>query len=39
MEFIDNLSKKEYENFVSNSEHSHFMQSYDFGQIRKDKGF
>ncbi len=39
MEFIDNLSKKEYEEFVSNSENSHFMQSYDFGQIRKDKGF
>lgn len=39
MEFIENLDKEEYEEFVQNNENSHFMQSYNFGQIRKDKGF
>ena len=39
MEFIDNLKRQEYEEFVSKSEYNHFMQSYLFGQIRKDKGF
>jgi len=39
MEFVENISKKEYERFVSNSEYGHFMQSYDFGQIRKIKHF
>ncbi len=39
MEFIDNLNKEEYEEFVSKSKYNHFMQSYDFGQIRKEKGF
>ncbi len=39
MEFIENLEKKEYEEFVEKNKHNHFMQSYDFGQIRKDKGF
>lgn len=38
-EFIENLEKEEYENFVINSEKSHFMQSYSFGQIQKIKGF
>lgn len=39
MEFIEDLSKEEYENFVSNNKYNHFMQSYDFGQIRKIKHF
>lgn len=39
MEFINNITKKEYENFMKNNKNSHFMQSYDFGQIRKEKGF
>ncbi len=39
MEFISDLKKDEYEEFVQNSKFNHFMQSYDFGQIRKDKGF
>lgn len=39
MEFIKELSKEEYEQFVSNNENHHFMQSYDFGQIRKEKHF
>ncbi len=39
MEFIVNLSKEEYEEFVSNNENGHFMQSYDFGQIKKEKHF
>ena len=39
MEFVEELSKEEYEQFVSNSEYGHFMQSYDFGQIRKIKHF
>lgn len=39
MEFISNLSKEEYETFVSHNNNHHFMQSYDFGQIRKEKHF
>lgn len=39
MEFINNLSKEEYEEFVSHNNSRHFMQSYDFGQIRKEKHF
>lgn len=39
MEFVTDISEKEYENFVLNHEKSHFMQSYYFGEIRKEKGF
>lgn len=39
MKFVENISKEEYEQFVSNSKYGHFMQSYDFGQIRKIKHF
>lgn len=39
MEFIEDLTKEEFEEFVSNNENHHFMQSYDFGQIRKEKHF
>ena len=39
MEFVENISKKEYEEFVQSSKYGHFMQSYDFGQIRKEKNF
>ena len=37
MEFVSELSKEEYEEFVSNNKNHHFMQSYDFGEIRKFK--
>ena len=36
MEFVDNLEKEEYEKFLLDSKHAHFMQSYDFGIIRKE---
>ncbi|MBQ2639741.1 MAG: peptidoglycan bridge formation glycyltransferase FemA/FemB family protein [Bacilli bacterium] len=36
---LDYIEKDEYEEFVRNSSYSHFMQSYDFGQIRKEKNF
>lgn len=39
MEFIDNLTIEEYEEFVKNNPNNHFMQSYDFGQIKKEKHF
>ena len=39
MEFVSELSKEEYEEFVRNNKNHHFMQSYDFGQIRKEKHF
>lgn len=39
MEFIENIDELEYENFVSNHEKSHFMQSYYFGIIMKKKNF
>lgn len=38
--FIENVEKKEYEKFVLNHKtKSHFMQSYYFGEISKEKGF
>lgn len=39
-EFIEKISKDEYESFVENHKtKSHFMQSYYFGEISKEKGF
>ena len=38
-EFIANLNKKEYEEFVFNNQKSHFMQSYSWGEIQKEKHF
>ncbi len=38
-EFVEDIDKKEYEDFVLNSNKSHFMQSYYFGQIQKSKEF
>ena len=38
-EFVEDIDKKEYEDFVFNSNKSHFMQSYYFGQIQKSKEF
>ena len=38
MEFIENISKKEFENFVStNNLKGHFMQSYYLGDVSKNK--
>lgn len=39
MNFIDNVEELEYEEFVSNHEKSHFMQSYYFGLVMKNKNF
>lgn len=39
-EFIEEIKKEEYETFVENHKtKSHFMQSYYFGEISKEKGF
>ena len=38
-EFIDNIDKQIYEEFQINCPYNHFMQSYDFGEIRKYKHF
>lgn len=38
MEFIENIEKNEYEDFLLNN-NSHFMQTYEFGEIRKIKHF
>lgn len=38
-EFIDNIDKQTYEEFQINCPYNHFMQSYDFGEIRKYKHF
>ena len=38
MEFIENVSEKEYDEFLLNNE-SHFMQTREFGEIRSVKGF
>ena len=37
--FVTNIGKDEYETFMKNSNCKHFMQSYDFGQIKKLKNF
>lgn len=39
MKFVTDLHEKEYEEFVSQSPNGHFMQSYYFGQIQKEKNF
>ncbi len=39
MEFVHDLQKDEYEAFVRKSSYGHFMQSYDFGEIRSYKNF
>ena len=39
MEFYDNIQKKEYEEFMKKAKYTHFMQSYDFGEIKKEKNF
>lgn len=36
---LEIINKKDYEAFLNISKYSHFMQSYEFGQIKKDKGF
>jgi len=38
MEFIENIDNDEYDKFLQNNE-SHFMQTREFGEIRKEKGF
>lgn len=39
MEFIENFTQEEYDVFVKNNPNNHFMQSYDFGQIKKEKNY
>ena len=36
-EFSEDINKDEYESFILNNNYNHFMQSYDFGEIRKYK--
>ena len=38
MEFITNIEKKEYETFVENHKHSHFLHSYAWGEVSKTRG-
>lgn len=39
MDFIENVDKKEYSDFVINHKHSHFLKSYEWGQVSKLKGW
>jgi len=39
LEFVEDISKTEYEEFINSVPKSHFMQSYTFGKIRETKGF
>jgi len=39
MEFIENITKKEFEQFVSSHQKGHFMQSYYWGNVSKKKKF
>ena len=38
MEFIENIEEKEYNAFLNDSRETHFMQTKEFGEIRKMKG-
>ena len=39
MEFVENISDKEYDEFLKKSPEAHFMQTREFGEIRKVKRF
>ena len=39
MEFIENINEKEYNSFLKKMPNAHFMQTMEFGEIRKAKGF
>ena len=39
MEFIENVDTKEYDRFLEKSKEAHFMQTREFGEIRKAKRF
>ena len=39
MEFIENIDEKEYRDFLNKAKKAHFMQTIQFGNIRKDKNF
>lgn len=39
MEFIENIKEKEFNNFVENHKYSHFLKSYEWGQISSIKGW
>ena len=39
MEFVENITDKEYNEFLKNSPDAHFMQTKEFGEIRKVKHF
>lgn len=39
MEFIDNVNKDEYNNFVENHKYSHFLKSYEWGEVSKINGW
>lgn len=39
MEFIEDIKEEEYTNFVIKHKYSHFLKSYEWGQIAKERGF
>ena len=39
MEFVENITDKEYDEFLNKSPNAHFMQTREFGEIRKVKRF
>lgn len=39
MEFVENIDKTEYENFVSNHPMGHFLQSFYWGEVSKEKNY
>lgn len=38
MEFVDNVSQEEYTDFVINHKYSHFLKSYEWGEVSKCRG-
>jgi len=38
MTFVTDIKEKEYTNFVINHKKSHFLQSYEWGQLSKTRG-
>lgn len=39
MEFLENISEKEFNEFVENHKYSHFLKSYEWGQVAKLNGW
>ena len=39
MEFIENVSEKEYREFTEKNKTTHFLESYEWGEVSKSRNF